>query len=107
MGLVRIASRAQKSHAWYRRGYWYRPGSAIRMRADSYGPNAKSNGCEPTLGTVAMTVSDAISITVTVVSLALDTYTFVWSGLTCDMKGPCPTGIIALTVCVAVLMTET
>jgi hypothetical protein len=54
-----------------------------------------------------MTVSDAISITDTVVSLALDTYTFVWSGLTCDMKGPCPTEIIALTVCVAVLMTET
>ncbi len=77
------------------------------MRADGYGPNAMSNGCEPTPGMVAKTVSDGISITVTVVSLALDTYSFVWSGLICDMKGPCPVGITAVTVCVAVLMTET
>ena len=68
------------------------------MRADGYGPNAMSNGCEPTFGTVAVTVSDAISITLTVVVLQLDTYTFVWSGLTSDMKGPFPTGIIARTL---------
>ena len=82
-------------------------GDTIRMWADGYGPNAMSNGCEPTLGIVVETVNEGISMTVTVVSLALDTYSFVWSGLICDMKGPCPVGIIALTVCVAVLMTET
>ena len=57
------------------------------MRADGYGPNAMSKGCEPTSGIVAETVSDGISITVTVVSLALDTYSFIWSGLSQIVKG--------------------
>ena len=71
------------------------------------GPNVMSNGCEPTSATVEEAVSDGISITVTVVDLVSDTYSFVWSALICDMKGPCPAGIVAMTVCVAVLMTET
>ena len=66
-----------------------------------------SNGCIPTLAIVAATVSDEILMTVTVVLLVSDTYSFVWSGVICDMKGPCPAGIVARTVCVAVLMTET
>src|SRR5207237_9592828 len=53
------------------------------------------------------TVSDGISMTVTVVLLQSDTYSLVWSGLICDMKGLCPVGIIAMTVCVAVSITET
>jgi hypothetical protein len=66
-----------------------------------------SNGCVPTSATVAKTVSDAISITVKVVLQVLDTYSFAWSGLIRDMKGRCPTGIIALTLPVAVSITET
>ena len=46
-------------------------------------------------------------MTVTVVDLVSDTYSFVWSGLICDMKGPCPVGIVAMTAWVPVSMAET
>ena len=52
-------------------------GAQFAPATHGYGPNAMSNGWEPTFGTVVSTVSDAISITLTVVVLQLDTYTFV------------------------------
>ena len=91
----KTASQGQKSHARHRAEYRYRSRSAIRIRADGYGPNVMSNGCIPTLAIVAATVSDEILMTVTVVLLVSDTYSFVWSGVICDMKGPCPAGIVA------------
>ena len=81
--------------------------AVIRIRADGYGPNARSKGADPTLAIVAETVSDGTSITVTVVSLPLHTYSFISSGLASIVQGRCPVGIVALTVCVAVLMAET
>jgi hypothetical protein len=48
-----------------------------------------------------------MSITVIVVSLALITYRVLPFGLISIVKGCCPVGIVAMTVCVAVLMTET
>jgi len=53
---------------------------------------------------VSETVSDGISITVTVVSLALATYSVLAFGLISISKGLCPVGSVAMTVCVAVLI---
>ena len=47
------------------------------MRADGYGPNAMSKGCVPTLEIIVETVSDGMLMTVTVVDLVSDTYSFV------------------------------
>src|SRR5262245_57392893 len=77
------------------------------IRGDGYGPNARSKGADPTSAMVSETVSEGISITVTVVSLALHTYSFISSGLARIVQGWCPTGSVALTVWVAVLMAET
>jgi hypothetical protein len=79
----------------------------IRIRADGYGANARSKGAVPTSAIVWVTVSDGMSITVTVVSPALHTYSSLLSGLTSIVKGFLPVGSVALTVCVAVLMAET
>lgn len=81
--------------------------TAIRIRADGYGPNARSKGAVLTSAIVAETVSDGISITVTVVSPALHTYRSLPFGLTSIVKGLCPVGSVAMTVCVAVSMAET
>src|SRR5436305_2080037 len=81
--------------------------AVIRIRAVGYGPNARSQGPDPTSAIVSETVSDGISITVTVVSWPLHTYSFISSELARIVQGRCPTGIVAMTVCVAVSMAET
>ena len=81
--------------------------AVIRIRADGYGPNSRSKGDDPTSAIVSETVSDGISITVTVVSLPLHTYSFISSGLARIVQGWCPVGSVAMTVCVAVSMAET
>src|SRR5437773_7717400 len=80
---------------------------AIRIRAVGYGPNARSQGPDPTLTIVAETVSDGTSITDILVSWPPHTYSFVLSELSSIVQGRCTTGIVALTVCVAVSMAET
>src|SRR5438876_9612887 len=76
--------------------------AVIRIRADGYGPNARSQGADPTLAIVSETVSDGISITDTVVSPPLHTYSFISFGSASIVKGWCPTCIVAINVCVAV-----
>ena len=58
--------------------------SVIRIRAGGYGPNARSKVADPTSAIVSETVSDGISITVTVVSLELVTYSVLPFGLISD-----------------------
>ena len=81
--------------------------AVIRIWADGYGPTTTSKGAVPTSVIVSETVSDGISITVTVVSLELVTYSFLPFGLISISKGLFPVGSVAMTVCVAVLMAET
>ena len=71
------------------------------------GTKCQVKGADPTPVIVSETVSDGISITVRVVSVESDTDTFVSSALISMVQGWCPTGSVALTVCVAVSMADT
>jgi hypothetical protein len=53
------------------------PSRCAFASSQGYGPNVMSKGCIPTSGIIARTVSEAMSITVTVVDLVSDTYNFV------------------------------
>ena len=78
------------------------------QRPGTSGPTATAFGKSPT-GMVAMTVSVAVSITVTLGALLFSfaTYARAPSGVTSTPRAPSPAAMVAMTVLLAVEMTET